>query len=242
MSGSSTYSGSTVILGGTLQAGATNALATNSAFSVGSRGTLDLASFNQTIGSLAGAGDVTLGSATLTTGNDNTSTTFTGSISGSGGLTKIGSGTLTLSGNNSYSGGTAINGGTLAVSTDDNLGRRSGGLAFDGGTLQVAPRFFFSTFSTNRAITLNAGGGTFDTNRNDATLGGTISGPGSLTKIGAGTLTVSGSNTYTGATVVAAARFHSPAISRRPAGCLWVPMPRLPELVRHRASWWPAEH
>jgi autotransporter-associated beta strand protein len=202
LSGSSTYSGSTVILGGTLQAGATNALATNSAFSAGSRGTLDLASFNQTIGSLAGAGDVTLGSATLTTGNDNTSTTFSGSISGSGGLTKIGSGTLTLSGNNSYSGGTAINGGTLAVSTDDNLGRRSGGLAFDGGTLQVAPRFFFSTFSTNRAITLNAGGGTIDTNGNDAALDGTIAGSGALTKIGSGTLTLSGSNTYFGGTAI----------------------------------------
>jgi autotransporter-associated beta strand protein len=202
LSGSSTYTGPTVILGGTLQAGATNALAANSAFSIGSRQMLDLASFNQTIGSLAGAGDVTLGSATLTTGNDNTSTTFSGSISGSGGLTKIGAGTLTLSGNNSYSGGTAINGGTLAVSTDDNLGRRSGGLAFDGGTLQVVPRFFFSTFSTNRDITLNAGGGTVDTNGNDATLAGTIAGLGALAKIGDGTLTLSGNNTYSGGTAI----------------------------------------
>jgi len=39
-------------------------------------------------------------SATLTTGNDNTSTTFSGALSGSGGLTKIGSGTLKLSGSN----------------------------------------------------------------------------------------------------------------------------------------------
>ena len=47
-----------------------------SAFTIASGATLNLASFNQTIGSLAGAGNVTLGAATLTTGNDNTSTTF----------------------------------------------------------------------------------------------------------------------------------------------------------------------
>ena len=39
---------------------------------------------------------MTLGAATLTTGSDNTSTTFSGTISGTGGLTKIGSGTLVL--------------------------------------------------------------------------------------------------------------------------------------------------
>jgi autotransporter-associated beta strand protein len=154
-------------------------------------------SLNQTIGSLAGAGSVTLGSATLTTGNDNTSTTFSGAISGTGGLTKIGSGVLTLSGSNTYSGGTTINAGTLAVSADNNLGNSSGGLAFGGGTLQ-----FLSGFTSNRAVTLNSGGGTFDTNGNNSTLGGTISGAGGLTKIGIGVLTLSGANTYSGGTSI----------------------------------------
>jgi autotransporter-associated beta strand protein len=61
---------------------------------------------------------------------------------------------------------------------------------------------FLSGFSTTRAVTLNAGGGTFDTNGNDATLGGPISGAGGLTKIGAGTLTLAGGNSYSGGTAL----------------------------------------
>jgi autotransporter-associated beta strand protein len=51
--------------------------------------------------------------STDVTGNDGTSTTFSGGISGSGGLTKIG-GTFTLSGSTNYTGATAVNAGTLA--------------------------------------------------------------------------------------------------------------------------------
>jgi outer membrane autotransporter protein len=115
LSGTSTYSGATAVNAGTLQAGAANAFAQSSAFTVASGATLDLASFNQTIGSLAGAGSVTLGTATLTTNGDNTSTTYSGAMSGTGGLTKIGTGTLTLSGISTYSGATAVNAGTLIV-------------------------------------------------------------------------------------------------------------------------------
>jgi autotransporter-associated beta strand protein/YVTN family beta-propeller protein len=112
---SSTYTGPTAVNAGTLQGGAVNAFSPFSAFTVASGAVLNLASFNQSIGSLAGVGAVTLGSATLTTGNDNTSTTFAGTISGTGGLTKIGIGALTLSGLSSYSGATTVNAGTLIV-------------------------------------------------------------------------------------------------------------------------------
>ncbi len=115
LSGASTYTGATAVNAGTLQAGATNAFAPSSAFTLAGGAVLNLASFNQSIGSLAGAGSVTLGSATLTTGNDNTSTTFSGTISGTGGLTKIGNGAFVLSGNNTYSGPTTLNAGTLTV-------------------------------------------------------------------------------------------------------------------------------
>jgi autotransporter-associated beta strand protein len=51
-------------------------------------------------------------------------------------------------------------------------------------------------------VTLNAGGGTFNTNGNDATLGGTITGAGGLTKSGGGTLTLMGTNDYQGNTTI----------------------------------------
>ena len=123
LSGQSTYTGATGVNAGTLQAGAVNTFSPFSAFTVVSGATLDLASFNQTIGSLAGTGGVTLGSATLTTGNDNTSTIFSGTISGAGGLTKIGSGTLLLTGANTYAGPTNINAGILDVNGSLSLVR-----------------------------------------------------------------------------------------------------------------------
>jgi autotransporter-associated beta strand protein/T5SS/PEP-CTERM-associated repeat protein len=122
---------------------------------------------------------------------------FGGVISGSGAFAQIGPGTTILTAVNTYGGGTAINGGALAVAADANLGAASGGLAFGGGTLR-----YLSGFTTNRAVTLNAGGGAFDTNGNNATLAGTISGAGGLAKTGAGTLTLSGASSYSGATAV----------------------------------------
>ncbi len=88
LTGANTYTGGTTVDAGTLQMGARNAFSRNSAFAVASTGTLDFNSFNQTIGSLAGDGNVALGSAILTSGADNSSTTFSGVISGSGGLAK----------------------------------------------------------------------------------------------------------------------------------------------------------
>jgi autotransporter-associated beta strand protein/YVTN family beta-propeller protein len=70
-----------------------------------------------TINALTGvaAAVVDLSSGTVTVG-DATSTTYNGSIIGSGNLTKNGTGTLTLSGNNTYTGLTDLDGGTLTVS------------------------------------------------------------------------------------------------------------------------------
>ena len=63
----------------------------------------------------------------LTTGGDNTTTAFAGTISGgSGSLVKTGSGMFTLSGANTYSGPTAITAGTLAITGAGVLGGSSG--------------------------------------------------------------------------------------------------------------------
>jgi autotransporter-associated beta strand protein len=153
-----------------------------------------------TAGSIEGAGIVDLGSNNLAVGGNNLSTTFSGSIEdgGSGGsLTKTGTGTLTLSGLNTYTGGTTINGGTLAISADSNLGNALGGITFNGGTLQTSSAL--PAIGINRAITLQAGGGTIETLR-DTTLGGDISGGGGLTKTGAFGLAFQGNNTYSGTT------------------------------------------
>ena len=149
----------------------------------GGANTLTLQSGSNVVGNI----DVT-GSLTF---SQSTDATLSNVISGTGSISKTGAATLTLSGANTYSGGTAINAGTLAVAADNNLGNAAGGLSFDGGTLQ-----FLAGFTINRAITLNAGGGTFDTNGNDATLAGTIGGSGGLTKTGLGTLTLLGANSY----------------------------------------------
>jgi outer membrane autotransporter protein len=176
LSGSSTYTGATSVNAGTLQAGAVNAFSPFSAFTVASGATVDLASFNQTIGSLAGAGSVTLGSAVLTTGNDNTSTTYSGTISGVGGLTKIGAGTLVLSGSNTYSGLTTITAGTLQLG--------------DGGTSGsiLGNVFNNASFAVNRSDTF--------------TFGGVISGTGAFQQNGIGTTVLTAVNTYTGPTFV----------------------------------------
>ena len=114
---------------------------------------------------------------------------------------KTGTSTWTLTNTTTAMTPWTINQGTLAVSADANLGAASGGLTFGGGTLR-----FLSGFTSARTITLNAGGGTFDTDGNSPTLSGAIGGTGSLTVANSGvggslTLTNSGNN-YSGSTTV----------------------------------------
>jgi autotransporter-associated beta strand protein len=122
---------------------------------------------------------------------------FSAEISGSGPLT-IGSGTVTLTGVNTYTGGTVVNSGaTLVVQADSGMGAAAGGLTLNGGTLQA-----LANFTVARTTTLGANGGTFNTNGNNVTVANAIGGAGSLTKTGAGILTLTGAQTYQGGTVV----------------------------------------
>ncbi len=77
---------------------------------------ISVSNHNQYIGSLAGSGNVSLAPTTdFETGFDNTSTVFSGVISGSSGLHKVGNGTMTLSGSNTYTGTTSVSGGALII-------------------------------------------------------------------------------------------------------------------------------
>jgi autotransporter-associated beta strand protein len=125
--------------------------------------------------------------------------TYAGTISGSGTVAKDGAGVLTLTGPNTYSGGTIFNAGTVAVSADSNLGAPTGPLTFKGGTLQFSNSF---NLSASRPITLDAPGGTIDTQGFTTTIAQDIKGVGALTKTGIGTLTLTGTNTYSGGTVI----------------------------------------
>jgi subtilase-type serine protease len=70
-------------------------------------------------------------------------------------------------------------------------------LSFNGGTLRST-----ASFNSARSVTLDAGGGIFDTQAGSVGLSGVVSGAGGLTKIGTGTLTLSGANTYSGGTAI----------------------------------------
>ncbi|HGY3701467.1 TPA: autotransporter outer membrane beta-barrel domain-containing protein [Citrobacter freundii] len=118
-------------------------------------------------------------------------------IRGAGGLNKGDLGTLILTGDNTYSGGTTITSGTLQVAGDTNLGAADTGITFNGGTLKYG-----EAFDTARQVTLESGGGTFDTNGHDVSLLTEVEGNGQLTKTGKGSLTLTLDNTYTGGTTI----------------------------------------
>jgi fibronectin-binding autotransporter adhesin len=204
LTNANTYTGATLVSGGTLAAGADNAFSSASAVTVGEGATLDLAGFNQAIGSLAGGGSVTLGIGTLATGGDNTSTTFSGVISGDGNLVKDGTGTFTLSGANTYTGATLVSGGTLLAGATNAFSAASAFTVSAGATVDL--NGFNETIGSLAGAgtvlldpaTLTTGG-----DGSSTTFSGTLSGPGNLLKTGTGTFTLSGTDTFTGSTTVA---------------------------------------
>ncbi|WP_082407494.1 autotransporter outer membrane beta-barrel domain-containing protein [Mesorhizobium sp. 1M-11] len=191
-----TFLGGLSINQGTVAAAADNALGGATGALTFNGGTLRLnSSFD-----LAGSRAVTLNSAGGTIDTQGFQSTIGQGITGSGALTKAGSGTLVLNGANSYAGGTVINGGTVRVSSDGNLGAASGGVTFNGGTLQLNSSF---DLNGGRALTLNAAGGTIDTQGFQSTVSQGITGAGALTKAGSGTLTLTGASSYGGGTTIA---------------------------------------
>ncbi|MET0261361.1 MAG: autotransporter-associated beta strand repeat-containing protein [Rariglobus sp.] len=172
VTGNNLYQGVTTVSGGTLKAGrATNAFGSNSAVTLFNTAgvLLDITGFDNAIGSLAGGGanggNVALGAATLTTGGNNTSTSYDGVISGTGGgLTKTGSGTQTLTRANTYTGATTISAGTLALGLNGTIANSSGinlGTSGSRGTLDLTAKSSFA-FGASQTLsgdgTVNIGG------------------------------------------------------------------------------------
>src|SRR5206468_6692411 len=112
LTGNNTYSGATFVNSGVLAVGGTG-IGDTSAVTVSSPGVLQL-NANETIGSLAGDGGL-FGGFTLTAGGNGGTSAFSGAVNGLAGITKIGTGTLSLTGTGTLTNGFAVNGGTLAI-------------------------------------------------------------------------------------------------------------------------------
>ncbi len=204
LSSANTFSGLTRATAGSIALGNTSALAGSTldldgtdtgsvAFSVGGVQTYLL-------GGLTGSRDLANGGNTLSIGGNGQSTTYSGGLSGAGGVIKTGAGTMTLTGSNSHSGGTQINAGVIAVGSAGALGT-SGAISFGGGTLRYSSANttdYSSRFSTGANQTFS-----IDTNGQDVSFGtGLTSSGGSLVKLGTGRLVLAQNSNYSGSTTI----------------------------------------
>ncbi|MGJ8650883.1 MAG: autotransporter-associated beta strand repeat-containing protein [Opitutaceae bacterium] len=144
--------------------------------------TFDVAGTNTyNLGGLTGADELDVGANTVSVGDNDLSNTYNGVVSGTGGFTKVGSGTQTFTDAQTYTGATTISEGTLQLG--------------NGGTT--------GALSTSSAI---ANDGVFSINRSNAVVQGVdfsgdpITGTGSISNVGSGRLTLDGANTYSGGT------------------------------------------
>ena len=186
----------TINNGATLRLGAANQFNGDSTFlTINSGGTFDLNGYSDTL-AIQGAGAITLGSATLTI-NPTATDTYSGSISGSGGLIKANSGTQILSGSSAYTGTTVINAGIIEIQHGSGLGASGasqGTTVASGGQLRL---WHGTGISVAEPLTLS---GTGDTSGALKSVGGANTVSGGITlnadtriQVTAGSLTLSGS-------------------------------------------------
>ncbi len=205
LSGANTYTGGTIVSAGTLTLGAANILGGSTApLSVASGATLALGSFAETVGAVSFTNaTVSTGTLTGTSFNVTNGGTISTALAGTGAALTVTSGTLALTGANTYTGGTSISGSTVNVSGSGTLGATTNNLSLTNSTLTLG-----GTSQTAAAVTFGnstISGGTI-TGTSFTSTGGTVSavlaGSGATLTNTSGVLALSGTNTFTGATLV----------------------------------------
>jgi fibronectin-binding autotransporter adhesin len=230
LSSTNTYTGVTLLNGGTLLLTNTAALL-DSTFDTSGAGTLSLGSLTAaTFGGLRGtAGTLNLmnnaatpANVALSVGNNGSNTTFNGTLTGGGSLTKIGSGVLSLTGSTSnYTGATNISAGALDYANTAAMPGTSTVSVSAGAALVAAVgganpfTFGGSGVGSTNGLLAGAGpNGNVINWANNSMLGidttgvaggslgvsGYTSGSVGLAKLGSGTMVLSGTNTYSGPT------------------------------------------
>jgi fibronectin-binding autotransporter adhesin len=206
LSGDNTFSGSLYLEKGTVVLRGGNAIADQSAvlLEVYSPHTATLRlEADETIGSMRGQNSVIdLGKFTLRI-NQAYDLAYWGTFIGAGTLVKAGPAPLELHAANSHTGGTIIEAGALKVRADNCLGATSASVSLNGGTLQWTGGTG-GGLDPNRTLTLSGGKSVangVDANGGVFSIPGPITGPGALTKVGAGTVRLGNpDNDYTGGT------------------------------------------
>jgi fibronectin-binding autotransporter adhesin len=203
LTANNSFSGVTTVTSGILRLANSQALRKSTLSLTTSGVTIDFAGINPTLGGLSGNQPLDIQGLTMSVGNNNGSTTYSGVMSNSaaaGVLVKIGTGTLTLAGKSTYTTPTTISGGVIAIGTLTNGGLASAlgassstaaNLVLDSGTLQ-----YTGTSQTfDRLFTLTAKGGALD---GSGTGGFTFGSTGQAAASGTGdrTLTLTGSETH----------------------------------------------
>ncbi|CAN5667748.1 hypothetical protein BH11VER1_BH11VER1_17180 [soil metagenome] len=177
LNGANTHTGDTTVNKGTLALGNINALQ-NSTLNTGAAGTQTVTftapgTNTYNLGGLKGADALAIGANTMSVGSNNQSTTYSGVVSSTGGgLTKAGTGILTLTGTNTYTGDTTINGGTLAFGVGGSISSSSMiNLQGAGAILDLTPIASQVAGISGRMFSYGAGGNTstFDTTQGGIT-------------------------------------------------------------------------
>ncbi len=198
LSKQNTYTGATSIRAGTLRAGADNVIAASEHLDVASGATFDLNGFDQIANNLSGAGNIALGTGSLTVSNS-ADTAFAGHIDGTGGLTKTGGASLMLSADQTYGGETIVDAGALLLGQGARLSNTSLVTVAQGATFGGDGGIGGSAVNHGVLAVGNAAPGTTAMAPGDFLIGGSLVNDGEIRMASAtpsSTLTVNGD--YTG--------------------------------------------